>query len=66
VRSVKKLLDDKEIRSPGRRGIMARAVMHVRPSHLADPNLFNFMGLALSTQSSEKFMENPLQLDGED
>jgi tRNA 2-thiocytidine biosynthesis protein TtcA len=42
---VKKLLDDWETRSPGRRQIMFRSLMNVRPSHLADPALFDFVGL---------------------
>jgi tRNA 2-thiocytidine biosynthesis protein TtcA len=63
---VKKILDDWEARSPGRRGIMARALMHVRPSHLADPSLFDFLGLTLTPQDAGKFKENPLQLGGED
>ena len=42
---VKKLLDDWETRTPGRRNIMFRALMNVRPSHLADPALFDFAGL---------------------
>jgi tRNA 2-thiocytidine biosynthesis protein TtcA len=55
---VKKILDEWEARSPGRRGIMARALMHVRPSHLADPALFDFIGLALGGADGEKFKEN--------
>jgi tRNA 2-thiocytidine biosynthesis protein TtcA len=42
---VKALLDEWEKRSPGRRNIMFRALMNVRPSHLADPALFDFAGL---------------------
>jgi len=42
---VKKLLDEWETRSPGRRQVMFRALMNVRPSHLADPGLFDFGGL---------------------
>lgn len=42
---VKKLLDEWEVKSPGRRQIMFRALMNVRPSHLADPDLFDFAGL---------------------
>jgi tRNA 2-thiocytidine biosynthesis protein TtcA len=42
---VKKLLDDWEARVPGRRQVMFRALMNVRPSHLADPALFDFAGL---------------------
>jgi len=43
---VKALLDGWERRSPGRRGVMFRALTNVRPSHLADPALFDFAGLA--------------------
>ncbi|MFD1794478.1 tRNA 2-thiocytidine(32) synthetase TtcA [Paracoccus aurantiacus] len=42
---VKRLLDDWEARSPGRRQVMFRALMNTRPSHLADPALFDFAGL---------------------
>lgn len=42
---VKGILDEWERRSPGRRNIMFRALMTVRPSHLVDPNLFDFAGL---------------------
>ncbi len=57
---VKKILDDWEVRSPGRRNIMFRALMNVRPSHLADPNLFDFNALMTGKL---KFDENPLQLN---
>jgi tRNA 2-thiocytidine biosynthesis protein TtcA len=46
---VKKLLDDWEARTPGRRQIMFRSLMNVRPSHLADPSLFDFAGLMRGT-----------------
>ncbi|MBU3031665.1 tRNA 2-thiocytidine(32) synthetase TtcA [Paracoccus marinaquae] len=42
---VKKLLDEWEARSPGRRQVMFRALMNIRPSHLLDPKLFDFQGL---------------------
>ena len=42
---VKKLLDEWESRSPGRRQVMFRALMNVRPSHLLDPKLFDFSQL---------------------
>jgi len=45
---VKRMLDEWEARSPGRRQIMFRALMNVRPSHLPDPELFDFSGLSLS------------------
>jgi tRNA 2-thiocytidine biosynthesis protein TtcA len=49
---VKKLLDEWETRSPGRRQIMFRALMNVRPSHLADPALFDFAGLLADSENS--------------
>ena len=42
---VKRLLDEWEARSPGRRQVMFRALMNSRPSHLLDPKLFDFAGL---------------------
>ncbi len=45
---VKRMLDEWEARNPGRRQIMFRALMNVRPSHLPDPELFDFAGLSLS------------------
>ena len=44
---VKAMLDEWERRSPGRRGVMFRALMNARPSHLADPALFDFAALSL-------------------
>ena len=43
---VKAMLDEWERRTPGRRGIMFRALSHARPSHLLDPALFDFAGLS--------------------
>jgi tRNA 2-thiocytidine biosynthesis protein TtcA len=42
---IKALLDGWEAKVPGRRQVMFRALMNVRPSHLADPALFDFAGL---------------------
>ncbi len=56
---IKKLLDEWEVRTPGRRTVMARALMNVRPSHLADPTLFDFAGLM-------RVAENSTQLHGDD
>ena len=44
-KQVKMLLDEWETRRPGRRQVMFRALMNARPSHLADPSLFDFAGL---------------------
>ena len=46
---VKQILDGWEKNSPGRRQVMFRALMNARPSHLLDPKLFDFAGLALNT-----------------
>jgi len=53
---VKQILDGWEANSPGRRQVMFRALMNARPSHLLDPKLFDFAGLARETQ---KFDVNP-------
>jgi tRNA 2-thiocytidine biosynthesis protein TtcA len=50
---VKKLLDDWEARTPGRRQVMFRALMNVRPSHLADPALFDFAALTAALADTE-------------
>ena len=42
---VKRMLDEWERHSPGRRQVMFRALTNVRPSHLADPALFDFAAL---------------------
>jgi len=42
---VKALLDDWEKRSPGRRQVMFKALTNGNPSHLLDPNMFDFVGL---------------------
>ncbi|QBX35485.1 tRNA 2-thiocytidine(32) synthetase TtcA [Paracoccus liaowanqingii] len=42
---VKRMLDEWETRMPGRRQVMFRALMNVRPSHLLDRELFDFSGL---------------------
>ncbi len=47
--AMKKMLDEWEKTHPGRRQVMFRALMHARPSHLADPKLFDFAGLSLKT-----------------
>ncbi len=58
---VKQLLDGWEARSPGRRQVMFRALMNVKPSHLADPALFDFAGLAAVVAD----VDNSLQLSEE-
>ncbi len=57
---VKQILDGWEARSPGRRQVMFRALMNIRPSHLLDPALFDFAGLV---PDLVKFAENSSQPD---
>jgi tRNA 2-thiocytidine biosynthesis protein TtcA len=42
---IKRMVDEWEARSPGRRQIIFRALTQVNPSHLLDPELFDFRGL---------------------
>ncbi len=44
-KQVKKMLADWEKDSPGRIETLSRALGDVRPSHLSDPSLFDFIGL---------------------
>ena len=62
---VKKLLDDWEARTPGRRQVMFRSLMNVRPSHLADPALFDFAGLVTAATTALADSENSSQLSAE-
>ncbi len=51
---VKAMLDQWEANHPGRRNKMFRALMHVRPSHLMDPALFDFAGLMRDLDGGER------------
>ncbi|MFV0300416.1 MAG: tRNA 2-thiocytidine(32) synthetase TtcA [Paracoccus sp. (in: a-proteobacteria)] len=53
---VKKLLDEWEARTPGRRQVMFRALTNVRPSHLLDRNLFDFNALFPDDSNSSDFV----------
>ena len=44
---VKQILDGWEKNYPGRRQVIFKALMNTRPSHLLDPQLFDFEGLTL-------------------
>jgi len=55
---VKQILDGWEKNSPGRRQVMFRALMNTRPSHLLDPELFDFK--ALSRSEPDSALENEL------
>jgi len=56
---VKALLDGWEARSPGRRQVMFRALMNVRPSHLLDPQLFDFANLATEMRTIVETLPQP-------
>lgn len=56
---VKAMLDEWERRSPGRRAVMFKALTNVRPSHLADPELFDFVNLAADVELRPSGPENP-------
>ncbi len=43
---MKAMLDDIEKRMPGRKDIMIRALGNIRPSHMLDPKLFDFLNLS--------------------
>jgi tRNA 2-thiocytidine biosynthesis protein TtcA len=58
---VKALLDGWEARTPGRRQVMFRALMNVRPSHLADPTLFDFAGLTAVLADMENLTQLPAE-----
>ncbi|MEM6408540.1 MAG: tRNA 2-thiocytidine(32) synthetase TtcA [Pseudomonadota bacterium] len=60
--NIKALLNEWEAKSPGRRQKMFRALMNARPSHLLDPELFDFQGLALDNSTFEENLnEEPRQ-----
>jgi tRNA 2-thiocytidine biosynthesis protein TtcA len=44
--AMKAMLDDIERRMPGRKDVMIRALGNIRPSHMLDPRLFDFLSLA--------------------
>lgn len=50
---VKAILDEWERRTLGRRQVMFRALTNARPSHLLDPKLFDFVGLALNSAQTD-------------
>ena len=50
---IKSMLNEWEQRNPGRRQVMARALSHVRPSHLVDAELYDFAGLELGAPGTK-------------
>lgn len=62
---VKQILDEWERNAPGRRNVMFRALMNVRPSHMLDPKLFDFAGLMRSSilTDDEQVPNNSREID---
>jgi tRNA 2-thiocytidine biosynthesis protein TtcA len=50
---IKSMLNEWERKNPGKRQVMARALSHVRPSHLVDGELFDFAGLELGSPGTK-------------
>ena len=50
---IKQMLDGWEKTHPGRRQKMFRALMNTRPSHLLDPQIFDFMGLQTASLQTQ-------------
>ena len=46
--AMKAMLDEMEKKMPGRKDVMIRALGNINPSHMLDPKLFDFAGLAAS------------------
>lgn len=55
---VKRMLDEWEKRTPGRRQVMFRALTNISPSHLLDPALFNFSSI-FPAQTGDKPADVP-------
>jgi len=56
--ATKMMIDGWEQKRPGIRGVMSRALQNVRPSHLQDERVFDFMGLTAEI-SADTFDEKP-------
>ncbi len=56
---VKQILDGWEKNAPGRRQVMFRALMNIRPSHMLDPKLFDFVGLMRDMESPNSLKNDP-------
>ncbi|WP_296479261.1 tRNA 2-thiocytidine(32) synthetase TtcA [Roseinatronobacter sp.] len=56
---VKALLNEWEKRMPGRRNVMFRALMNIRPSHMPDPELFDFLSLETAPNTGPNIKQPP-------
>ena len=51
---VKQILDGWEQNTPGRRQVMFKALTNIRPSHMLDPKLHDFLGLLATPQANNE------------
>jgi len=56
---VKALLDGWERNRPGRRQVMFKALTNARPSHLLDPQLFDFVNLEIRSSADAEAASDP-------
>ena len=56
---VKALLDGWERNRPGRRQVMFKALTNARPSHLLDPQLFDFVNLEIRSSANAEAAPDP-------
>lgn len=54
---VKQILDTWETNSPGRRQVMFKALSNIRPSHMLDSQLFDFISLIQSSDKSDNLKD---------
>jgi tRNA 2-thiocytidine biosynthesis protein TtcA len=60
---VKQILDGWERSSPGRRQVIFKALSNIRPSHMLDPKLHDFLGLlTAATESNMKNTDNYMKI----
>lgn len=56
---IKRMLDGWEANSPGRRNVIFKALTNGNPSHLLDPNMFDFASLQRNSVKPAKNTKNP-------
>lgn len=56
---IKQLLNQWEANSPGRKQIIFKALTNINPSHMLDPNLFDFAGLQRNSDKLNEIAKKP-------
>ncbi len=57
--NIKMMLQDWDRKYPGRTEAIFKSITNVAPSHLADPNLFDFVGLQQTSSEEDLLFDNP-------